>query len=53
MAVFGKQMEADTILDTTSTTTSLLSVGPGDERLDKSRQLTSLVEAVKNELGFL
>jgi hypothetical protein len=31
MAVFGKQMEADTILDTTSTTTSLLSVGTGDE----------------------
>jgi hypothetical protein len=31
MAVFGKQMEADTILDTASTTTSLLSVGTGDE----------------------
>lgn len=35
MAVFGEKVEADAVLDTTSSTASLFGIGAGDEGLDK------------------
>lgn len=45
MTVLGEHMEAYGILNTTSTPTTLLSVCARDKRLDKSRQLATLVKA--------
>jgi hypothetical protein len=45
MAVLGKEVEADTLLNTTCSTTSLLSIGTRNERLDKSGELPSFVES--------
>lgn len=44
MTVLGEHMEAYAILNTTSTSTTLLGVCARDKRLDESRQLATFVK---------
>jgi hypothetical protein len=43
MTVLGEHMEAQTLLDTTSTTATLLCVGTRDEGIDEAAQLTPFI----------